>query len=733
MPIDPLEIGLWLMILGIPCSRALIEIGCSVVIAVWLWRVWRGEGFALRRSTLAVPLGAFVLWTAASIGWSAHPPLTIKAVCWQILEYAALYLAISNGIRHPSQIRRIVWLWLGWSVVMVGDGALQLARGTDLLGYPFGLIAGGGRMTAAMKYPNDFATYMAWSMLLAGGVALAEWHRGRRRLSAAAAGIMALDGLALIATYSRGAWLGTALAILVAVILYRTRYAVPLVVAGGIAVALLPMPYLDRALSILELHPGSASQERLLIWRSVWAMIQTHPWVGFGLNTFNTVFPHYKDPAIWGTPYAHNCFLQLTAELGLIGLGLFLWLLARVFAQSRRSGQRPGWESTVAIAMLAAAAGYVFQSSVETNWYSLPLAVIWWSGVGLMDAMRHFAEDRQRLFTHQITRLVAIRTDRLGDVLMNLPALAALRQRFPAASLTLVARPPLDDLLHHQPMVDAVSPYPPAYDAGWWGTIRWALALRRKRFDAAIILNPTKRAHLAVWLAGIPIRVGYARKWGWTLTDTIPDRKAVGDKHETAYNLELAALLGASTAARIPQLTVAPEDRAVVRRLLDDVGASPQQTLIAIHPWTSDPAKQWPLPMVAQLIELLGADDTRGLILIGGPDEEERARYFLAGVRAPVTSFVGRLSLRQLAALLADCRVLVSNDSGPVHVAAAVGTPTVTLFTGRRPSATPQRWGPAGPGHITLTNRHPEIPIPVEDVLAAVLRQLERPSNTLAP
>lgn len=718
--------GLWLIVLGIPCSRAVVEIGATILIAAWLWQKWRARDLTLRRSSLFTPLAAFVVWAACSLIWTQHLTLTLKAVLWQLLEYAAVYLAVSDGLRDRTLVRRTLWLWLGWSVLMVGDGVVQLTRGQDLFGHwPPGLIAGGARMTAGLIYPNDFGAYVAWTAVIAGGMALAEWSTRRRALGAVAGLIMLINLAALVATYSRGAWLGLGLAVVVALLCYRTRYAVPLLMAAGITIAFLPAPYLERLSSIADIHQGSASQERLLIWRSVLAMIRTHPWVGFGLNTYNATFPHYKDPAIWGTPYAHNCFLQLTAELGLIGLGLFLWLLVRAFAQGRRPAQSPGWARPVAVGVIAGAAGYVFQSAVETNWYSLPLATMWWWCLGLTDALGTMAEDRQRLFTEKITRLAAIRTDRLGDVLMNLPAVEALDQRFPHASLTMIVRPPLDELLRGQPGLDAVLPYEPAYDHGWLGTVRWAAALRRQRFDAAIILNPTKRAHVAAWLAGIPIRVGYARKWDWALSDTIPDRKAEGTRHETEYNLELAAVLGATTQDRIPHLTVPESDQRTVRHLLDDAGVPPTATLIALHPWTSDPAKQWPLPLMAELIEALAADETRGLLLIGGPEEEERARHFVAGVHAPVVSFTGRLSLRQLAALLQHCRVLVSNDSGPVHVAAAVGTPTVTLFTGQRPAATPRRWGPVGPGHLTLASRHPEIPISMDEVLAAVLRQLD--------
>ena len=731
MRIDPYRLGLWLIVLGIPCSRAIVEIGATVLITSWLWQKWRARDVTLRRSSLFTPLAAFVAWAALSLLWTGHPALTLKAVLWQILEYAAIYLAVSDWLRERALARRILWFWLSWSVLMVADGVIQLVRGRDLFGnWPPGLIAGGARMTAGLIYPNDFGTYVAWTAVIAGGMALAEWNTRRRTLGAIAAAIMLVNLAALVATYSRGAWLGLALAGIVALTCYRTRYAIPLLVAAGITIAFLPAPYLARLSSIADIHQGSASQERLLIWRSVLAMIRTHPWLGFGLNTYNATFPHYKDPAIWGTPYAHNCFLQLTAELGLIGLGIFLWLLVRVFTQGRRPAQSPGWARPVAVGVIAGAAGYVFQSAVETNWYSLPLAALWWLCLGLADALGNLAEDRQQLFTEKINRLAGIRTDRLGDVLMNLPALRALDQRFPHAALTVIVRPPLDELLRGQPGLDAVVPYDPAYDHGWLGTVRWAFALRRHRFDAVIVLNPTTRAHIATWLAGIPIRVGYARKGDWALTDTTPDRKAEGSRHETEYNLELAAVLGATTRDRIPRLIVADSDQRTIRQLLEEAGLPATTALIALHPWTSDPAKQWPLPLMAELIDALAADESRGLLLIGGPEEEERARHFLAGVRAPIVSFAGRLSLRQLAALLQQCRVLVSNDSGPVHVAAAVGTPTVTLFTGQRPAATPRRWGPVGPGHLTLVSRHPEIP--VDEVLAAVLRQLDQ-ARTPAP
>ena len=723
MRINLYLIGLWLIVLGIPCSRALVEIGATTLIVAWLWQKWRARDFRLPRSSLLTPYGAFVIWAGLSLLWSQYPALTLKAFLWQTLEYAAIYLAVSDSLRQP-QARRLIWLWLWWSLAMFADGLIQLARGTDLAGHPVGLIAGGARMTSALIYPNDFGAYTSMTAMIACGVALAERSRSRRN-SALAAAIALVNVAGIILTFSRGAWLGFALAVLTALMLYRTRYAVPLLVATGVAAAFLPAPYVERFASIVDWHVGSASEERLLLWRSALRMIHQHPLIGFGLNTYNATFPKFKDPAIWGTPYAHNCFLQLTVELGAVGLALFGWLLVRIFKQSWRIAQMDGWERSVALSLIAGAAGYVMHSATDTNFYALPLAVMWWLALGLIDRLHGLREDRQRLIIEHFRRIVAIRTDRLGDVLLNLPALAALRQRFPHATLTVVVQPPLDELLRGQPGVDAVMPYTARDATPGQGTLRWAWKLRQGHFDAAVILNPTKQAHLAAALAGIPIRAGYARKLDWLLTEILPDRKAAGDRHEVDYNLELVGLLGARAPDRIPRLTVTSQERQVAAQLLQDAGIIPgQKPLIALHPWTSDSAKQWPLACVAELIERLALEKTVGFILIGGPEETDHAQHFLAGLRTPVASVVGHLSLRQLAALLTHCRVLVSNDSGPVHVAAAVGTATITLFTGQRPAATPRRWGPVGPGHTILTPHHPEMPIPVDEVYLAVQRQV---------
>src|SRR3989338_8003927 len=144
-------------------------------------------------------------------------------------------------------------------------------------------------------------------------------------------------------------------------------------------------------------------------------------------------------------------------------------------------------------------------------------------------------------------RILFVRTDRLGETLPNLPAGAGLKHALPPAALTLLVQPTLQPLLSRIPAIDDVIPYPPLPAAPWWGrAFRLGRMLRPFRFDMALVSNPKKELHLAMRVAGIPCRVGYGRKWGWLLTHRLQDRKALGERHEVEYNLDLVRALGLS-------------------------------------------------------------------------------------------------------------------------------------------------------------------------------------------
>ena len=330
--------------------------------------------------------------------------------------------------------------------------------------------------------------------------------------------------------------------------------------------------------------------------------------------------------------------------------------------------------------------------------------------------------DRQRQGDR--SRVVFLRTDRLGETVLNLPAVAALRAAWPHASVTFVGRGELAPLVEQAPGVDRVLVYDEARPRSWIvRALLLAGRLRRESFDVAIVSNPKKELHLATWLAGIPCRIGYDHKWSWSLTRRIPDRKGLGERHEVEYNVALLAALGLPVTVPSWRLPLFPKEDAEVSQLLKQHGVAASVPVVAVHPWASNPVKQWPLDRFNTLLGLLSVRRAVVTAVIGGPEETDQAQKFLGSARPGIMNFVGQLSLRQLAAFLRQAAVLVSNDSGPVHVAAAVGTSTVVLFGVPSEAVGPRRWGPWGEGHTVLSK--PSLAdIQVDEVMEAIQQKL---------
>ena len=292
-----------------------------------------------------------------------------------------------------------------------------------------------------------------------------------------------------------------------------------------------------------------------------------------------------------------------------------------------------------------------------------------------------------------VQRILFVRTDRMGDLLMNLPALRLLRQTFPKAWITLLLDRPLAGLLTDHPDIDELMYVDAKTLHNFLGTWKLSRKIRRAGFDLVVISNPDKFLHLAVFLAGIPQRVGYGRKWGFLLTRRIKDAKAAGARHEMDANLELASLVSDRVWDGSLTLPVDPRAAARVENLLVPVRAG---AIIAVHPGTSHPEKRWPLERFSELCDLFQEKKTASVVLVGGPEEAVHAKEVVRKARLPLVDWTGGLTLAELVAFLKNPRVrlLVSSDSGPVHVAWVGGTPVVALYAQNLAGSDPARWGP---------------------------------------
>jgi len=302
----------------------------------------------------------------------------------------------------------------------------------------------------------------------------------------------------------------------------------------------------------------------------------------------------------------------------------------------------------------------------------------------------------------RVKNILVIRTDRIGEVLLTTPILTALKETQPEAKISMMVRPEVKGIVEDNPNLSEIIEYRVA------SAIKLAKTFRNKKFDLAIIVNPKKEFHLAAFLAGIPIRVGFNRKWGFLLTHRIKDLKFLSEKHEVESNLDLVRAIG-----------IEPKDKKPVLVIRDafpvlDIPEHP----VAIHPCTSNPKKQWPEKSFARLADLL-AESGYNAVLVSGPDEVESAKRVMSMMKNKPVDLAGKLTLKQLAVLLKRCEFLVSCDSGPVHIAAAMGTSAVVLFGKADRGSRPKRWGPYGERHIVIQKDKIEDILP-EEVAAKI-------------
>jgi heptosyltransferase-2 len=294
----------------------------------------------------------------------------------------------------------------------------------------------------------------------------------------------------------------------------------------------------------------------------------------------------------------------------------------------------------------------------------------------------------------EIKDILVVRNDRFGEFLLNIPAIRALKERFSGARLVLVVDPAVKDLAECISFADEIITWRNTKHK-FQDTLKFVRSLKQKKFGLCVILNPSKEFNLISFCAGIPIRIGYDRKLGFLLNRKIKDTKHLGQKHEVEYNLDLVKLAGADTKDKTLTLTIN-------NCLPEALGIDSAENLVAIHPFTSDPIKQWPEINFVELAKRLIQEVKTKVVVIGGEKESDRARELYGNFNERLINITGRTTLKESAAVLKRCRLLISGDSGPMHLACAVGTPVVALFRNDIAGKSPRRWGPWGEGNIVI-------------------------------
>jgi len=326
-------------------------------------------------------------------------------------------------------------------------------------------------------------------------------------------------------------------------------------------------------------------------------------------------------------------------------------------------------------------------------------------------------------------RILLIRNDRFGELLLNIPAIRALKEKFPDSKIILAVDPYVKELAGKIPYVDEVLEWKNGKHS-FAKIFIFSKLLKKKGLDMAFIMNPSKDSNIALYMAGIPVRIGYAHKWDFLLTKKIEDLKYLGLKHEIEHNLDLVRAVGADTKDKSLFLNI--DETESHRPCVIPVNENPTGTagLIAIHPWTSDPIKQWPIERFRELSLRLIKELDVDVVVVGGRDELDKSANFNY-LNNRIINLTGKTTLLQLASMLKKSKLLISADSGPVHLAISVGTPVIALFRNDMPGKGPKRWGPWGNDNVVIEKKNLS-DISVEEVLNKVKEWKNSSSSILS-
>jgi lipopolysaccharide heptosyltransferase II len=282
-----------------------------------------------------------------------------------------------------------------------------------------------------------------------------------------------------------------------------------------------------------------------------------------------------------------------------------------------------------------------------------------------------------------IKRLLIRSTNWIGDAVMTTPAVRAIRKCFPNTHISLLAKPWVVPVFKNSEHIDRLLIYnDEGRHKGLFGKFRLARDLKKYHFDAAILLQNAFEAALITFLAGIPFRIGYDTDVRQLLlTHAVSCTNEIKKKHQTDYYLNIVRGIGMEEDNRELYLKLNQKDRFRAEKILLEQHLSLDDKIVGINPGaTYGPAKQWPLDRYARLADKIQAFTGGRIIIFGGPNDRKLGEKILQRMRHRPIDLTGKTRLGEAMALIERCDLFITNDSGLMHVAAALDVPLIAVF-----------------------------------------------------
>lgn len=294
-------------------------------------------------------------------------------------------------------------------------------------------------------------------------------------------------------------------------------------------------------------------------------------------------------------------------------------------------------------------------------------------------------------FPQNVKNILVVRLDHIGDLICTLPALPVLKDRFPSAKITVLTGVEGPAILKENPFVDDVITFP----SNWFLRLKRfspgeffsvVSKLQKMKFDLGYDFRGDIRNILLMVLAGVRFRIGYGIAGGAGLLNQIGEYDEA--LHQVELNMKLLTGEVPDRQSLKPQIYLSSYEHEEALKILDQAGVQKTDKVIAIHPEAGYPSKEWAEENIQRLISRLTEDSQNKIVILGLSKAEKIARHFNSDPQ--VLNFVGKLSLRQMIAIINQCGAFIGNDSGPSHIAQALGIPSVITASGTNEY---EKWG----------------------------------------
>lgn len=304
---------------------------------------------------------------------------------------------------------------------------------------------------------------------------------------------------------------------------------------------------------------------------------------------------------------------------------------------------------------------------------------------------------RKKINKAKVKRVIIRATNWVGDAVMTLPALEAVKENFPSASITVLAKPWVEPIFSNHPAVDRILAFKKGEGAftGLGEMIRAIRLIRKGRFDLAILFQNAFEGALLLYMGGVKYRIGYSTDGrGFLLTHKIMPSDEVLKIHQSEYYLSILRGMGWEAKSRNPTIHVSQEDKDLADRILGTEGIKERDPLVGLSPGAIfGGAKRWPPDRFAEIGDRAVEEWGAKILIFGSGKEKEICSHVCSSMGHQSLNLCGRTSLNVVMGLISRCLFFATNDSGLMHIAAALSVPTVAIFGPTDHVAT----GPRGP------------------------------------